>query len=59
MLKKGTIIGKTLIKITTILFFSIIILIGCVGTTDYIVSLNKEESVFFIQKKNLSQRRKK
>ena len=42
MLKKGTIMRKTLTKITTILFLGIIILTGCAGTTDYTISLNND-----------------
>ena len=42
MLKKGTIMGKRLIKITMILFFCIMILTGCVGNTDYTISLNND-----------------
>lgn len=34
--------GKILIKITTILFFSTMILTGCVGTTDYTANLNND-----------------
>lgn len=34
--------GKRLIKITMILFFCIMILTGCAGTTDYTVSLNND-----------------